>query len=231
MNPMPDATTVYNPPPTKSKVSELVGRIEHDISLGILGSGTWLKQVDLEATYKCPRIDLREALDRLSEKGLVRLESNRGYRVSEIDERRLSQILHVRAVLEVEAATEILALFPDEDLPQLEDLAQHFSFTVENGNVIEQEESNRCFHAKLLHCCTNTELVKLIFELRNRAPLTINRRKNTNARLVQSAREHFQMIDCLRSRDLRLYCKILKHHVLGELTSDTASGEGAKPNS
>ncbi len=84
-----------------------MGRIEEDINLGTLATGTWLKQADLEKSYQCARIDLREALDRLSEKNLVRLESNSGYRVIEIDERRLSEILRVRAILEVAAAEEI----------------------------------------------------------------------------------------------------------------------------
>ncbi|WP_420236963.1 GntR family transcriptional regulator [Telmatobacter bradus] len=192
-------------------------RIEEDINLGTLGTGTWLKQADLEKAYQCARIDLREALDRLSEKSLVRLESNRGYKVVEIDERKLSEILRVRAILEVAAAEEIIDKFDEHSLRKLKLLAKHFEQVVQNGTVVEQEQANRSFHASMLHFCANAELVDLIFELRNRAPLSTNRRKNTTARLALAAKEHFEMIECLRLRNLPRLRAILRHHVLGEI--------------
>jgi DNA-binding GntR family transcriptional regulator len=201
--------------PARSRVSTLMRRIEEDINLGGLAAGTWLKQIDLERAYKSSRIDLREALDRLSEKGLVRLESNRGYRVVQMDERRLKEILRVRAVLEIEAAEEIVDKFDYPSLHELEHLASAFEDRVLHGTPVEQERANRAFHAAMLRRCSNLELVELIFELRNRAPLPSNR-NNTHARLLRSVKEHFQIIDCLRAWDQPQLVKITRLHVLGE---------------
>lgn len=219
---MTSAKATPNAVPVRSRVSTLMRRIEEDINLGTLATGTWLKQADLEKSYQCARIDLREALDRLSEKSLVRLESNRGYRVVEIDERQLSEILRVRAILEMAAATEIIDKFDERSLRELKRLAKYFEHVVQHGTVVEQEQANRSFHASMLHFCANSELVDLIFELRNRAPLSTNRRKNTTARLTQAAKEHFDMIACLRQHDLPRLQAILRHHVLGEILKSDA---------
>jgi DNA-binding GntR family transcriptional regulator len=201
----------------KSKVSQLARRIEEDITLGLLGGDTWLRQADLEQTYGCTRLRLREALDRLVDKGLVRLESNRGYKVVDLDVQKLAEILQVRAVLEVAAAEEIYNKFDAASLRHLKSLAKSFEQSVEEGTVIEQEQANRLFHASMLSHCSNSELVDLIFELRNRTPLSPNRRKNTPARVKQAAKEHYLIIDALRNKDLPGLCTLLRQHVLGEL--------------
>jgi DNA-binding GntR family transcriptional regulator len=200
-----------------SKVGQLVRRIEEDITLSRLAVGTWLRQSDLEKAYECTRLDLREALDRLSDKGLVHLESNRGYRVVDVDEQKLTEILKVRAVLEVAAAEEIYDKFNATSLRQLKTLAKSFERMVMDGSVVEQEQANRLFHASMLHACSNSELVDLIFELRNRTPVTSNRKKNTAARLKQACEEHFEIITLLGKQDLHGLRAILKQHVLGDL--------------
>jgi DNA-binding GntR family transcriptional regulator len=198
-----------------TRVSDVVHRLEDEINFGLLPAGTWLKQADLERRLNCTRLLLREALNRLDEKGLVSLEFNRGYRVREVDERRLSQILQIRSLLEAEAIMDVAAHTEDLDFDALHRLAEKFRSLVEHGTVIEQEQANRGFHAAMLQVCPNEELVSLIFELRNRAPVSPNRRKNTHARLVRSAEEHFEMLKLLRAEDVSGVRELMIRHVLG----------------
>jgi len=197
------------------RVSDVVRLLEDEINFGLLPAGTWLKQADLERRLNCSRLLLREALNRLDEKGLVSLEVNRGYRVREMDERRLLQILQIRSLLEAEAIKEVAAHAEDLDFDELHRLAENFRSLVEYGTVIEQEHANRSFHSALLQVCPNEELVSLIFELRNRAPVSQNRRKNTHARLVRSAQEHFKILELLQAHDVYVVRELLIHHVLG----------------
>ena len=201
--------------PGQNRVGDLARQLEEEISFGILPAGTWLKQADLEKRLGCSRIQLREALNRLEEKGLVSLELNRGYRVREVDERRLLQILQIRALLEAEAVRNIVRGDNELDFAELRRLATEFQYFVENGSVFEQEQANRRFHATLLQNCTNQELVSLVFELRNRAPITQNRRKNTYSRLVKSAKEHFELLSLLEQHDVDASRELIMRHVLG----------------
>src|ERR671910_194029 len=102
------------PPKRHSKGKSLKGYlgvarlIEQEIGVGNLAPGSWLKQVDLQHRYGCTRFDVRQALDDLVTKGLVRNVANRGYHVSEIDAQRVKNLLRIRAVLEVEAAEDVM---------------------------------------------------------------------------------------------------------------------------
>lgn len=201
--------------PSTLRVPELVRCLEDEISFGQLPVGAWLKQADLERRFGCSRILLREALSRLEEKGLVALEANRGYRVRELDEQRLHQILQVRGILEGEAMLQICGHAEDLDFENLRSLAEKFEGAVKNGTVIDQEQTNRNFHAALLRSCPNCELVAMIFELRNRAPVSQNRRKNTYARLVRAAEEHFKLLTLIENQDAQGAQKLVVEHVVG----------------
>ncbi len=198
------------------KAAELTRRIEHDISIGVLPMGAWLKQVDLEAAYGCNRIDLRGALDRLVEKGLVVQIAQRGYRVQQLDPRRMVEICGVRAILEVAAVEEVMNALDEPGLTALKDAADRFDAAVRGGTVVEQEAGNALFHERMLAYCSNRELAATIFELRRRVPLVFTRERNTGTIMRRSALQHFEMIEKLRARDLQGLREVMRMHVLAE---------------
>jgi DNA-binding GntR family transcriptional regulator len=188
--------------------------------------GSWLKQVDLEAAYGCNRIDLRGALDRLVEKGLVVQIAQRGYRVQQLDPRRMAEIRDVRAILEVAAVEDVMKRIDEAGLAGLKDAAQHFDAAVRGGTVTEQEAGNALFHERMLAYCPNRELVATIFELRRRVPLVFTRERNTGTIMRRSAKQHFEMIDKLRARDLPGLRDVMRLHVVAESNTPAAAGEG-----
>jgi DNA-binding GntR family transcriptional regulator len=197
-----------------SRVRELAQTMERDIHLGRLSAGLWLKQVDLEEKYGASRFDIRHALDRLEEKGLVKLETNRGYRVEEFNVERFRNLESIRAILEVAAAEHVLTHIDSAGIDRMEKEARRFSETVSSGTSVEQEEANRDFHAAMLAYCPNKELVAMIFDLRNRIPVAFAREKNTAAILANSDRTHFEIIECLRKRDKPGLVAAVRRHVL-----------------
>lgn len=205
------------------RTTDLVARIEADINIGRLGTGAWLKQVDLEERYGCTRIDLRHALDRLAAKGLVRLVANRGYRVAEIEPQRLAEILELRAVVETAAVARVLGRIGPPELAALEPLAAAFTATVAHGTVVEQEAADRELHAALLAHCPNREMVAAVFDLRSRVPAAVSRQKNSQVVLERAAREHDRMLDCLRREDAEGLRSVMLSHILGPDAPDTAA--------
>jgi DNA-binding GntR family transcriptional regulator len=211
------------------RTSDLAARIEADINVGLLGTGAWLKQIDLEGRYGCTRIDLRQALDRLAAKGLVRLVTNRGYRVAEMEPRRLFEILELRSLVETEATAQVLGRVPPEALDGLEPLAAAFAAAVAKGTVAEQEDANRAFHVALLQHCPNREMVEAVFELRSRVPAAVTRQKNTQMILERTARDHFEIIGCLRRGDAAGLRAVMHSHILGSIGTDAVPPGPAFP--
>jgi DNA-binding GntR family transcriptional regulator len=197
----------------RKPLDDLVNRIAVDIQSGVLGAGTWLKQIDLEQRYKCTRIDLRRALDQLVVKRSVQHVPNRGYHVYAADPRRHAELQDIRVTLELRAAELIMASVTAQDIAALQDLAQGFDDLLLEGTVFQQYDANIAFHKRLLENCTNRELAALIMETRARGPSAPVFEWKTRARMEQSSREHFAMVEALRSRQLARLQKLVEAHI------------------
>jgi DNA-binding GntR family transcriptional regulator len=200
-------------PRTKLPLDELVNRIALDIQAGAFGPGTWLKQVDLEARYDCTRIDLRRALDRLVANRLVEHVHNRGYHVYEADSRVYAELQDIRVVLELRAAELIEANAKPADVRDLRRLARRFDDLLLDGTVFEQYEANIAFHRRLLALCSNRELAELIMAIRRRGPSAPIFQWKTRARMAQSSREHFAMVDAIEAHQPARLQKLLREHI------------------
>jgi DNA-binding GntR family transcriptional regulator len=198
---------------SKKPLDDLLNRIALDIQSGVLGPGTWLKQIDLEQRYRCTRIDLRRALDQLVVKRLVQHVPNRGYHVYAADPRRHAELQDIRVTLELRAAELIMASVTPQDIRALQALAQRFDDLLLEGTVFEQYDANIAFHKRLLENCTNRELAALIMETRARGPSAPVFEWKTRARMEQSSREHFAMVDALKSRQLARLQKLVEAHI------------------
>jgi DNA-binding GntR family transcriptional regulator len=188
--------------------------LARDIHAGLFGLGTWLKQIDLEKRYGCTRIEVRRALDKLVSKRLVQHIPNRGYHVYQPDARHSDEIRDVRVVLQTAAADSIVAQADAAAVAELRALAQRFSDLVFQGTLLQQYEANIAFHVRMAGLCANRELAGLIVEFHGRGPSAPIEQWKTRARVEQSNREHFQMVDALEARDTARLKALMRAHIL-----------------
>ena len=197
-----------------ARTRDLVRLLETDIHLGRLGAGSWLRQIDLEAAYNATRLDIRQALDRLVEKRLVRHIARRGYQVEDFDPARVAQVMETRAVLEVAAAALVIDRLDDTALATMQRHAEAFATALEAGTVEDQESANIAFHTAMLAPCPNREMVDLLFDLRARVPAAVIRRRNTMDLLRRGADHHFAIIRLIRASDLPALQQVMREHNL-----------------
>ena len=188
--------------------------ITEDIKSGHFGNGTWLKQVDLEARYECTRADVRRALEKLAVTGAVQRIPDRGFYVSVFDQERHKQLVEVRIILETSAAPSIVERATDADIVQLTELAEQFSVATRHGDTVEKYETNRAFHIYLTQLCANRELANLALEVRGHFPSSPINQWRSQARIEQSAEEHFQMIQALADKNTKQLQDLLRLHIL-----------------
>lgn len=196
---------------------DLALQIERDINVGRISPGAWLKQIDLEQTYGVSRLAVRQALERLAERGHVVLFPNRGYRVKEFDPQRFNNIINIRAVLEVAATEMVVDQLDEESFTNLSALAEKFEEAVATGTAAEQLAANKAFHHELLRTCPNRDLVDLVFDLRDRIPVHVQRERYTAVMLQRSAQEHFDMIELLKRGERAQLADLVRRHALGSL--------------
>lgn len=192
---------------------QLVQNIQQDIYLGRLAPGMWLKQVDLERRYNCTRLSLRHALEQLSSLKLVEKVPNRGFYVPNFDMETVKAVADARARVEIAIAPELAMNTPDSALEHLTQLARAFAETIRTGTLEDQDKANLAFHAEILRYGPNEIIEEIIWSLRRRIPLAIQRTTNTPIRLEKSAQQHFDMVDAIRNRDAMGLGELLSAHI------------------
>lgn len=199
----------------KGDQKELIERIEDDIYLGHLAPGMWLKQIDLEQKYGSTRLALRTALDQIASRGLVVKIPNRGFYVPTFDDESLRLVRDARARIERSIAHDITVAITEPALGILHERAEEFAETVRSGTFEQQDKANFAFHAEILKFSPNQVICDMIWTLRRRIPLTVQRQDNTRERLELSSAQHFAMIDALRARDADAFEALITKHILG----------------
>jgi len=193
---------------------EVAEAIAKDIRSGILGIGTWLKQVDVERRYKASRADIRRALEILLQRRVVEQIPERGFYVPAPDERRQRELREIRVTLETSMAEDIISNSDTEKLDAIRELAIRFEDAVENGGIAERYETNQLFHVALAELCSNLELVKLVIDMRGYVAASPMSQWPDMARARQSAREHFWMINAILDKDVAELKRLFSTHII-----------------
>src|SRR5436190_4447862 len=113
-----------------------------------LEPGSWIDEVKLAQEYGISRTPLREALKVLAAEGLVTMKLRRGAYVTEVSERDLSEVFHLLALLESDAAAVVAGQASDDEIAELAALHQRLEATVADRDAFFA--ANEAFHMRLL---------------------------------------------------------------------------------
>lgn len=174
--------------------------------------GEWLRQIDLEEAFVAKRFDVRSALTQLAASGMVTHVENRGYRVAQPDLNVVREILEIRMLLEVEAATQALPNIGPIEFGKIKQAQKLFEDAVARGSKADQANTNAA-HDEIYRHAANQSLARLIVEIRNRArpgPIAL---WPSNAELQRSAAHHVEIVDAIESRDLAALIAAVRRHI------------------
>lgn len=190
--------------------------LESMLRKGDFSPGEALRESSLASQLGVSRGPIREAFRSLEEKGLVKVEKNRGVFVRVISQQEADEIFEVRAVLE-KLIVDRLAKTPDvllnSDVPAL--LAKSKKFAAK-GDVAACHALNIQFHERLAELAGNLTLLNTYRKLVNELAL-FRHQAHANqpdaSSLLQSATDHQKIFDALTQSNKRLAMMVLKQHV------------------
>jgi DNA-binding GntR family transcriptional regulator len=204
------------------QVGSLRDRISESLSAAIisgeLAPGTLVSVPTLASQFAVSATPVREAMLDLEQRGFVASVRNKGFRVTEVSEQDLREIVELRQLIEAPAMRAIAGHFPIESLPQWRALAQQIVVHAENANLSDFIECDRDFHLGLLGLHGNVRMVDMVRELRQQTRMINLARMTMSEELPESAREHHVMLDLLERGDGEaLEVLTVKHlgHVIG----------------
>ncbi|KPC58459.1 GntR family transcriptional regulator [Streptomyces chattanoogensis] len=169
---------------------------------------------------------VREAMLDLAREGLVEPVRNKGFRVTEVNERDLDQYTEIRALIEIPMIGRITRSAAHEDLEALRPVAEEIVRAARDHDLIGYLEADRQFHLSLLGLSGNERLVETVGDLRKRSRLYGLTALDERGELIPSAEEHLELLDLMLAGDARGAEKCMAKH-LGHVRSLWAkSGTG-----
>ncbi len=150
----------------KTLTEETLLRLRRDIISGTFTPGQRVKSEDLKKRYGVGTSPIREALFQLVSDGLVRSDGQKGFRVAELTEAGLKDIVDWRARLECEALRRSIAA-GDMEWEASAIAALHRLKATESRNDMDSreaadlwEEQHRAFHFALYSACGSPWLLR-----------------------------------------------------------------------
>jgi DNA-binding GntR family transcriptional regulator len=186
-------------------LASLRGRIGESLSAAIisgeLAPGTLVSVPTLAAQFEVSATPVREAMLDLEQRGFVASVRNKGFRVTDVSEKDLREIVELRQLLEVPAMRSLAANFPTETLPAWREIADEITAHADSGNLTGFIERDRDFHLGLLELYGNSRLVEAVRELRQQTRMVNLVRMKESNKLHDSAAEHHLMLELLERGD------------------------------
>lgn len=194
--------------PGHTSKKRIYTELRRSIILGQRRPGERLNVDALTEDYGTSVTPVRDALQMLSQEGLVTIKPRSGYFVTRLTLKQLRDLLEMREILEVASIERAVSRITVEQIEQLEHV--HAGYTGEDDESSDRYVSeNRRFHCLIAEASGNKELTKSLGHLHDRlARFTV---------LVAAGKtqesKHARIIEALRSRDVAAARQVMRDEV------------------
>jgi DNA-binding GntR family transcriptional regulator len=192
----PSADSALAPRALYQDVAE---RLREQIFNRQLEPGSWIDEQKLAADYGISRTPLREALKVLAVEGLVTMKVRRGAYVTEMSTDDVSQIYHLLALLESDAAAEVARKATAAELASLRALHEQLESQVDQREAFFA--TNEQFHYRVLAIDGNRWRSQIVTDLRKVMKLNRHHSLFKQGRLAESLAEHRAIMDAISQRE------------------------------
>ncbi|WP_309682271.1 GntR family transcriptional regulator [Polaromonas sp.] len=175
-----------------------------------LAPGSWIDELKLAEEYGISRTPLREALKVLATEGLVTMKVRRGAYVTEVNEKDLTDVYHLLALLESDAAGVVAANASDAQIKELQGLHKELEKAVNQRERFF--EINEAFHMRLLEIADNRWRDQMVADLRKVMKLNRHNSLLKGGRIEESLAEHRAIMQALTARDAEATALRMREH-------------------
>lgn len=202
----------------KTRTQVVIEAIRGQILSGEIKAGEPLRQAALAEQLQVSRIPIREALLQLEAEGLVRFEPHKGATATEISPDLIDELFELRALLETDLLARSIPLLSEDDLIKAElQLAKLDAALQSENHVLIWPELNSAFHLSL-YKALRPQSYEIVSNLNKNSDRYIRMHLQMAGRILKSNKEHQQLLNLCRARDITGACSLLNHHILSAKT-------------
>ncbi|MEX1079764.1 MAG: GntR family transcriptional regulator [Homoserinimonas sp.] len=199
------------------KSASLRERIGQSLSAAIisgeLAPGSMVSVPGLAVEFGVSATPVREAILDLEQRGFVHSVANKGFRVTEVSEQDLHEIIEVRRMLEAPVMAALAGTINADAMVKWRRLADEISEHADAGNLTDFLETDREFHLGLLSLYGNSRLVATVTELRSQTRMVGLAKMTNTPELSKSGREHHEMLDLIEQGEGEKLEKLMGTHL------------------
>ena len=179
--------------------------VEHALSAAIvsgeLAPGSIVSVPALAERFGVSATPVREAMLELAKQGFVESVRNKGFRITQVSEEDLLEIVQIRRWLEVPAMGLLAKSFPVDQTGRFRCLADAIVQAAGQGQFQEYLNADTVFHLELLRLLKNDRLVSVVSQLRSQTRMVGLSDLRETIELEKSAQEHHLLLDRLAARE------------------------------
>lgn len=210
-------------------------RLAQAILGGEIGPGTRLREENLARTFAVSRTPVREALILLSASGLAHLEPNRGATVLQLTAADVSEVYHLRALLESESAALAAGRITPEVAALLVKVCDRMSELHESA-ASEQLAADTQFHYTIAEASGSPRLHALVRQVSAIPEAYRSAIPYTGADMSEAERQHRGIAGAIRRQDGSEARRLMRSHVewagrlaVDRLQPNLAARQGSDP--
>jgi len=199
---------------------DVADRLREKIFARDLEPGAWIDELKLAAEWGISRTPLREALKVLAVEGLVTMKVRRGAYVTEMSRDDVTQVYHLLALLESDAAGEVAASASSAQIAELRALHDRLEKQTRQRDAFFA--TNERFHFKLLEVAGNRWRSQIVADLRKVMKLNRHHSLFKQGRIGESLAEHRALMQALEAHDGKRAVRLMRNHFENGLEAATA---------
>ncbi len=199
--------------PRGGRANEIRAALQEEIESGRLPPGAPLDERALAARFQVSRTPVREALQQLAARDLVRIAPRQGVSVSRLSINQVRAIMESVGELEALCAKLAARRVDDTLRQQLDDAVQRCQDAAVQGGAAEYSIANSFFHETIYAGSRNPYLAELIRNARRQIQRYRIRDFHTKAQMSKSLQEHLKIARAIQEGDEPLAAQYMLLHV------------------
>jgi len=178
-----------------------------------LQPGQPLSETYLSEILGISRTPVREALQQLTQEGLLQVIPGRAVTVAAPSIQGVLNLIHVRSLLEPEVARLVAESPAPEVVDSLRNTLAKMQQAAEQGDRAAWSRADAEWHETLAQACPNTLLAELSLQMRNRTHGLSVDSQTTQARILDCTAEHRQVVDAIAGQEPQVAEQAMRGHI------------------
>lgn len=201
--------------PRQSLTSAVAEKLREQIIRGEIPEGAQLRQDAIANQYQVSRIPVREALRQLDAEGLITIVPNRGAVVPSLSGRDVEELFTIRALLEPEVLKVSIPELAAEDLARAEAILRRYADELRREeHVSAWGRMNWEFHSILYSRANRPHMMNIIRNVNANGERYTRLQLYLTHGIKRANREHYEILDLCRKRNVDAACALLREHIL-----------------